>query len=514
MQKNISLKNVEYSIREKPILQGVSFKCSENERLCIFGENGAGKSTLLKILCGQIEADSGVIDKQGHIRFVYVPQEFDHAYKEVSIEGYIKELAGDKLSQKVFNYANELGFNVEKNKESLCGSLSGGQQKILALSVAFALGPDFLLMDEPENHLDIVSRIELVSLLKEFRGGIIFISHDRLLIDAIATKIGEIAGGKIHISEGGYDDYIEMKMERIGGLQRQYDAETKRIKQLSSAIVILQQKAFRGKEISAYRRAKEELDGLKKAHKESSRPDDKKTKIKLVGADQLIHSGKLVCKMDAGSFGFEQKTKVSGKKVKEDAKKIIFNNANLEIRSGEKIVLLGRNGSGKSTFLKCLTGELPLLHGEMTWRPAVKWAYFDQHAQFDPESRAVEIVMDKLNANDEDARTALGKMKFDSDRMNQQVKSLSGGERMRLRFAIVFGLKPDLIILDEPTNHIDEVTWEILLLACQTSKSTILLVSHDYEFIEAFNPTVFWLIHGQKVEARHKDLNTLLDEIK
>jgi ATPase subunit of ABC transporter with duplicated ATPase domains len=506
VQKNISLKNVEYSIREKPILQGVSFRCSENERLCIFGENGAGKSTLLKILCGQVEADSGIIDKQGHIRFVYVPQEFDHKYKEVTIEGYIKELAGDKFLQKVFNYGNELGFNIEKNKEALCGSLSGGQQKIVALSVAFALSPDFLLMDEPENHLDIVSRIELVSLLKDFRGGIIFISHDRLLIDAIATKIGEIAGGKIHISEGGYDDYIAMKMERIGGLQRQYDAESKRIKQLSSAIVILQQKAFRGKEISAYRRAKEELDGLKKAHKESARPDDKKTKIKLVGTDQSIHSGKLICKMDDGAFGFE--------KVGKKARSQIFNNANLEIRSGEKIVLLGRNGSGKSTFLKCLTGELPMQKGEMTWRPAVKWAYFDQHAQFDPEARAVEIVMDKLNAIDEDARTALGKMKFDSDRMNQQVKSLSGGERMRLRFAIVFGLKPDLIILDEPTNHIDEVTWEVLLQACQTSKSTILLVSHDYEFIEAFEPTVFWLIHGQKVEARHKDLNTLLDEIK
>lgn len=500
MQKNISLRNIEYSIREKPILQGVSFRCNENERLCIFGENGAGKSTLLKILCGQVEPDSGIVDKQGHIRFVYVPQEFDHKYKEVKIEEYIKELAGDKLSKRVFTYAKEIGFDAEKHKGKLCGSLSGGQQKIMALSVTFALSPDFLLLDEPENHLDIVSRIELVSFLKEFRGGIIFISHDRLLIDAIATKIGEIAGGKIHISEGGYDDYVQMKMERIGGQQRQYDAESKRIKQLSSAIVILQQKAFRGKEISAYRRAKEELDGLKKAHKESSRPDDTKTRIKLSSGEQTIHTGKLVCKMDEGSFSFG-KTK-------------IFDNVNLEIRSGEKIVLLGRNGSGKSTFLKCLTGELPLTKGENTWRPAVKWAYFDQHAQFDPEARAVEIVMEKLNALEEDARTALGKMRFDKDRMDQHVKSLSGGERMRLRFAIVFGLKPDLIILDEPTNHIDEVTWEILLQACQTSKSTILLVSHDYEFIEAFEPSVFWVIHGQKVLARHKDLNTLLDEIK
>jgi ATPase subunit of ABC transporter with duplicated ATPase domains len=115
---------------------------------------------------------------------------------------------------------------------------------------------------------------------------------------------------------------------------------------------------------------------------------------------------------------------------------------------------------------------------------------------------------------DEEARTILGMMRFDSVRMMQDTKSLSGGERMRLRFAIVFGLKPDLIILDEPTNHIDEVTWEILLHACSTTKSSVLLVSHDYEFIEAFKPSVYWLINDQKIVPRHKDLNTLLEEIK
>jgi ATPase subunit of ABC transporter with duplicated ATPase domains len=500
--KSIALTDIQYAINEKPILQGVSFTCTENERICIFGENGAGKSTLLKILCGDISPDGGSVQKQGHVRFVYVSQEFDHSYADKLIETYIKELAGDVFFKKTYSIGSEIGFDLEKNKQNLCGSLSGGQQKILALSVAFAVSPDFILLDEPENHLDIVSRRELIVLMEKFKGGIIFISHDRMVIDTISTKIGELSSGKMYISEGGYEDYIQMKMERIGGLQRQYDAQSKRIKQLSSSIVILQQKALRGKEVSAYRKVKDELEDLKKSHKESGRPDDKKTKISISQTDQKLHNGKLLFKVKDGSFKYE------------NAKSFIFKDANLEIRSGEKIVLLGRNGSGKSTFLKCLTRDLTLQSGEVVWAGGIKWAYFDQHAEFEPDANPLDVVMNKLNCIDIEARAALGAMKFDEGRMKTPVANLSGGERMRLRFAITFGLKPDFILLDEPTNHIDEVTWEILLNACTNSKSSILLVSHDYEFIQEFNPNVFWMMHGQKVLVRHKDLDTLLEEMR
>ncbi|MDQ5961644.1 MAG: ATP-binding cassette, subfamily er 3, partial [Patescibacteria group bacterium] len=309
MQKTISVKNVEYAVHEKPILQGVSFRCAEDERICIFGENGAGKSTLLKIICGELEPDSGSVEKQGHIRFVFVPQEFDHSHQDLLIEEFIKEKAGETLSKKVHMFAKMLGFHVEKHKDTKCGRLSGGQQKILALSCAFALAPDFLLLDEPENHLDIVSRVELVRLLEEFRGAIIFISHDRLLIDGVATKIGEIVQGKIFISEGDYDDYIQTKVERIAGLQRDHDVRSKRIKQLSSAIVILQQKAFRGKEVSAYKRAKEELAGLKKEAKENGRPDEAQNKIKIASTEQGLHGGKLVLKVVKGMFEFPEPKK-------------------------------------------------------------------------------------------------------------------------------------------------------------------------------------------------------------
>lgn len=502
MQKTISLKNIEYSIHQKPILQGVSFRCTENERICIFGENGAGKSTLLKIICGFIDTDAGTIDKQGHIRFVYVPQEFDQNFKDKTIENFIAENASENLYKKTYANGLALGFNLEKHKDKLCSSLSGGQQKILTLSTAFAVSPDFILLDEPENHLDIVSRRELINLMGRYKGGMIFISHDRLVIDTVATKVGELVSGKMHITEGGYADYIAMKMERIGGLQRAFDTESKRIKQLSSAVVIMKQKAIRGKEVSAYHRAKDELDEMKRAHKESGRPDDKQTRIKISGTDRQLHGGKLLVRIKDGAFIYEK------------SKARIFDKADLEARSGDKIVLLGRNGSGKSTFLKCLTGELALTKGEVSWATGITSAYFDQHAEFDPNATPIKVVSEKLNCLEPQAQSALGAMKFDLARMKTLTKDLSGGERMRLRLAVTFGLKPDFIILDEPTNHIDEVTWEILLEACKNSKSSILLVTHDYEFIQEFEPTVFWMIHDQKVLPRHKELDVLLEEIR
>ncbi|HEY1037570.1 MAG TPA: ABC-F family ATP-binding cassette domain-containing protein [Candidatus Paceibacterota bacterium] len=507
--KAISLKNIAYEYAERPIFTDVNLKCVDSERLCILGENGAGKSTLLKIIVGQISLDSeddngvmsGTIEKTGHIRSVYVPQEFPHKSMTLTVDQYIEKEAAVNLTKKVYAIAKELGFDAERAHDSVCGSFSGGQQKILALATAFASSPDFLLLDEPENHIDIVSRVVLIRMLNEFRGGIIFISHDRLLIDSISTKVAELARGEIHVSEGTYDDYIEDKMQRIGGMQRAYDAETKRIKQLETAVVIMRQKAIRGKEVSAYHKKKAELDELKKAHKETGRPDDKKTAIKLSGATSGLHGGKLLCRVKDGSFRYEGQGRD------------LFRDVSLEVRSGAHIALLGRNGAGKSSFLKCLTGEHAFTEGETTWAEGVKWAYFDQHMKFDSGAKPVEIVMEKLNCFEVEARAALGAMRFDLKKMNTPIEGLSGGERMRLRFALVFGAKPDFLILDEPTNHIDEVTWEVLLFACKQSKSTILLVSHDYEFIQEFGPSVFWMIQGQSVVPRYKELGDLLEEM-
>ena len=502
MQKTITIKNIVYSHTEKPLLRGVSFKCVEGERLCILGENGSGKSTLLKIIAGDITEFEGNIDKSTHMRISYVPQEFEQSEFETKVSEYMIKKAGVTVAKRVDDIAKKLGLDISKIMDRTCGSLSGGQQKLLALSVVLATNPDFILLDEPENHIDIVSRMVLIQMLQDYRGSIIFISHDRLIIDALATKVAEVSGGIMHLSEGRYDDYIQSKMERSGGLQRQYDAESKRIRQLEATVVILRQKAFRGKEISAYKRKMEELNELKSKHKESDRPEDKKTKIRIHQKSDGLHGGKLLWKMKDAGYHYE------------GSKTDIFRNVHLEIRTGGHIVLLGRNGSGKSTFLKCLIKEWELTKGEVNWTSGIKFSYFDQHARFDENMTPVEAVIDKLHCSDEEARAVLGSMRFNTDKMSVQIKNLSGGERMRLRFGIVFGGKSDVIIFDEPTNHLDEVTWEILLSACKNSKSTILLVSHDYEFIESFNPSVFWVIHNQSVVPRYKDLGDLLEEIK
>lgn len=518
--KYINLKKIEYSYGDRTIFSGVSLKCSENERLCILGENGAGKSTLLKILCGEIVADEGIVEKSGHVRAVYIPQEFPHSSFDKTVAQYIEANVGISLTKRVHSISKELGFDLDKiapkdasDIAPLCGSFSGGQQKILMLSVAFAGNPDFILLDEPENHIDIVSRMVLIRMLQEYRGGVVFISHDRLLIDSIATKVAELAGGQVHVSEGGYDDYIEHKMERIGGMQRAFDTETKRIKQLQNTIVILKQKAIRGKEVSAYQRKLKELNELKASHKDTGRPDDKKARVKISQGGEGFHDGKLLMRTTKLSFKYP------------DAKAFTFKDVSLEVRSGSHIALLGRNGTGKSTFLKCLTGGLVPDEGAVTWamgtydptsrvpEKPVSFAYFDQHMQFDDDAKPVDVVMKMLNCFDVEARSALGAMRFDLTRMQTRIGSLSGGERMRLRFAIVFGKKPDFLILDEPTNHIDEVTWEVLLHACKVSKSTILLVSHDYEFIQEFAPELFWVIGEQTVTPRWKDLGELLGEM-
>lgn len=502
MLKTVSLKNISQVFLERTILRGASFKTTEGEKICIVGENGAGKSTLLKIIAGTLEPTEGSIDRNGHIRTYYVAQEFDKDDLEITIEDFILKYTTASHFKKIFSSSTQLGFNLDRVKDKTCKHLSGGQQKILALSVGLAVAPDFLLLDEPENHLDIVSRIELIRLLKSYRGGVLFVSHDRMMIDAIAEKVAEVTEGKVFISEGGYQDYIDSRLSRIAGLQRSFDTESKRIRQLEAMLPILTQKAFRGKEVSSYQKAKKELEELKEKHKDSPRADDRKTKIVLRQNNAELHNGKLLCRIEKVSFGY---TPTSGD---------IFRDITVDIRTGEAIVLLGRNGSGKSTFLKCLTGNLPLRTGTVTWSEGVTRSYFDQHAEFEPEQTPVEVVQHGLVCDVKKARSVLGMMKFSPQKMDTPIKSLSGGERMRVRFGLVFGAQPDFIILDEPTNHLDEVTWQILLDACNTSKSTILLVTHDYEFINELEEKVFWLIKNQTIKEHHKDLEEIVEELK
>lgn len=499
--KTVTLKNIQQSFLERVILKNVSLKLNSNENIAIVGENGAGKSTLLKIIARILEPTAGTLTYQGHIRTYYVPQEFPHDYLEKSIEEYIVDTTSVTLSPKVQRFAKRLGYTYDPTTKA-CKLLSGGQQKIVMLSVALACSPDFLLLDEPENHLDIVSRQELIKLLADFSGGILFISHDRLMINSLADKVIEVTEGTAYLSEGGYEEYREERLGRIAGLQRAFDTEVKRMRQLQTMLPILEAKAFRGKDVPTYLKRKAELAELKQKHKDSPRASDKQTKIKLRTTGEGIYSGRLLCRVTDLGFQYPE------------ARGDIFRGVSIDIRSGTPIVLLGRNGSGKSTFLKCLTSTMHPTQGSVVWSEGIGVAYFDQHAAFDPEQTPIDVVREGLHCDEKKARSVLGMMKFIPQKMLTPIKSLSGGERMRVRFGLVFGAEPDFLILDEPTNHLDEVSWEILLEACNSTKSTLLLVTHDYEFINELKSKTFWLIKNQTIRERHKDLEEIIEELK
>lgn len=500
MQKTISLKHVSVDFGTKVVLDDVSLSIAVPEHLCVVGENGEGKSTLLRVLSGAVEVTDGVVHLSNGTRVYYVPQEFPSEHMDRTAREYAVLEAGHSMYKRVEEICKKLGLRLATYADQECKYLSGGQQKLLALAVGVAQRPDFLLLDEPENHLDIVTRKQLIAELQDFPGALICISHDRFVIDALAEKILEVAGGKVHVSEGSYADYREARLRRIEGAQRTYDAEEKRITELKKAYVIAHQKAIRGKETAAYHRIKDELVGLKQDHKENKRAEDEFTKIKLASSRSDLHTSKLLVKAVDVSYGYPGKSP-------------LFKKLSFEIRVGGHIVLLGRNGSGKSTLLKLMQGTLAPDAGAITWAPGIKVHYFDQHMAFDPTRSAREVVEEHYGCSAQDARAVLGSVKFDLDRMERKIESLSGGERMRLKFAIVFGMNPDVIVLDEPTNHVDITTWDILLERCNATKATLILVTHDEEFIEKLHNTLFFVLSKSEFRVRHKSLTELLDEL-
>ncbi len=493
----LTLKNITYSYGEKVVLENINLSLIQGERIFVVGENGSGKSTLFKIINQNIFPETGNIIKQNHIRSYYVTQEFDED-KNLTLEEYIIKKQAQNVIKKIFDIGISLGFSIEKKLKDACKSISGGQQKILMLSIGIALNPHILLLDEPENHLDIVSRFSLIGILQNFKGAILFISHDRLSIDSLSEKIAEMDKGKLFITEGNYQDYIEARLSRIEGMQREWQKKNKRIDQLKNVVRILGKQAFRGHNTAEYHKRKEELENLKKIH--TDKPEDRKTKINLL-LNNKTHEGKLLCKIDNMSFTYSHE------------KPAIFKNIDLEIRSGSKIVLIGRNGIGKSTFFKCLMGEINNYQGNIKWSENCKKSYLDQNIKFEDEETPLSIIKKELYIDNENARAVLGSVKISGNKVETKIKLLSGGEKMRIKFAIAFASQPDFLICDEPTNHLDEVTWEILLDVCKKSKITLLIVTHDYEFIKELEPSFFWILHNKNIKESYKDIDEVIEEI-
>ena len=498
----LNLSNAYLGFGDFPLLDHTELHIEPNERVCLVGRNGAGKSTLMKVLAGEVQLDDGKLifekdivvarleqDPPRHIQetvFEYVAEGIAHLsdllkqYHHISqqmLTNYSDELLA-KLSQVQAQLEHNNGWQFENRiqdtlklleldpDKKLC-ELSGGWVRRAALARALVADPDILLLDEPTNHLDVEAITWLEDLLLNFKGSIIFISHDRSFIRKMATRIVDLDRGKLVSYPGNYDLYLETKAEdlRVEALQNElFDKK------------LAQEEVWIRQGIKARRTRNEgRVRTLKKLREErrNRREVQGKAKIQL---DTTARSGKIVFEIENASYEVEGKT--------------LLKDFSATIQRGDKIALVGSNGCGKTTFIKLLLGELQPTSGTIRCGTKLDVAYFDQYrAELDLEKTVMDNVADgkqdiEVNGVKRHVLGYLQDFLFPPKRAMTPVKALSGGERNRLLLAKLL-LKPNnLLILDEPTNDLDVETLELLEELLADYQGTLLIVSHDRQFID------------------------------
>lgn len=498
----INLTNAYLSFSDAPLLDHIDMAIEVNERVCLVGRNGAGKSTLLKVLNKEVPLDEGQIvyennvvvsrlqqdpprDVQGNV-FDFVAEglqeqaqllkdyhELSHQVEQEPSESNLAKLAkmqeqldhqnGWQLENRIRNVISSLSLD----SEAQLSSLSGGWLRKAALAKALVCQPTVLLLDEPTNHLDIETIKWLEEFLKSFNGSIVFISHDRSFIRQMATRIIDLDRGKIASWSGNYDNYLLGKEEAL------------RVEELQNAEFdkkLAQEEVWIRQGIKARRTRNEgRVRALKAMRQEYSE------RRKVMGSakmqiEEALRSGKIVFELENVTYQVDDK--------------LLVNDFSVQVLRGDKIALIGPNGIGKTTLLKLMLGNLTTTSGSVHCGTKLEVAYFDQYRlELDPE----KTVMDNLAEGKQEvmvngrSRHVLGYLQdflFPPKRARTPVRALSGGERNRLLLAKLF-LKPsNLLVLDEPTNDLDIETLELLEELVNDYQGTVLLVSHDRQFVD------------------------------
>ena len=382
------------------------------------------------------------------------------------------------MDVEVDKICNGLGI-AQEQREQRFDSLSGGEKTRVNLARLLLEKTDILLLDEPTNHLDLRSVEWLEGYINSFKGTVLTISHDRYFLDQVADRVVEIVDGHAEFYSGNYSFYIDEKQARFNLQLKQYEQEQAKLKQLG--FTVERMKGWGINNRTLYRRAmsiQHRMERIKKTEKPKTEKTMKAT------FNQKDFSGDVVFKMKNVAKSYGERT--------------LFSDVELNVEGGERIALLGDNGTGKSTFIKCLLGE-ESCQGRIQFGPTVKWGYLPQIIKFNhPERSLYDTMLYEKNCTPQVARDRLGAFLFQGEDVFKSVGNLSGGEQSRLRLCMLMDEKINLLILDEPTNHLDIASREWVEAAIEEFEGVLLFVSHDRYFIEKFAERI-WLLENGKI---------------
>ena len=499
------------------LLQGLSFEVQEGERVAILGRNGCGKTTLFNILTGQMDYDDGSVFVNPHKKLGLISQipkfpvgctvedVLRSAFTAVTaakrkMEELEKKMAFFASSEQLKEYDDLVnrfqaggGYEMDVDVDKICNglgistaqrqqefdSLSGGEKTRVNLARLLLEKTDILLLDEPTNHLDLKSVEWLEEYIKAFKGTVLAISHDRYFIDQIAQRVIEIVDGHAEFYSGNYSFYMDEKQARFDLQMKQYEQEQAKLKQLGYTVERMKGWGINNRTL--YRRAmsiQHRMERIKKTEK----PKTEKTMKASFGEKDF--SGDIAFKMKNVSKAFGERT--------------LFSDVELTVEGGERIAILGDNGTGKTTFINCLLGSEDCT-GKIQFGPTVKWGYLPQTIRFThPERTLYDTMLYEKNCTPQTARDRLGQFLFSGEDVFKTVGTLSGGEQSRLRLCMLMDEKINLLVLDEPTNHLDIASREWVEAAIEEFEGVLLFVSHDRYFIEKFAERI-WLLEDGKI---------------
>ena len=532
----LAINNLSVQFTGTNLFENVTFNISDHDRIGLVGKNGAGKSTLLKILCGWQQPETGSLVIAAGQTVGYLPQEmvpdttrsvideamtaFSHIDELAALEQRLTEEIASRTDYesaeyiKLLNRHNEvteqismLGASSRREQTEkvllrlglkhhdfgrLVAEFSGGWQMRVELAKLLLKRPDFLLLDEPTNHLDIVSIQWLENFLKGYGGAVVLVSHDRTFLDNITTRTIEITAGRIYDYKCSYSEYVVQMQERRASQMAQLTAQQREVAQIEAFIERFRYKATKSKQVQSRIKMLDKMEMVK--------VDEVSTEHIHFRFPPAPHSGKIV--VEAQGLG------------KAYADLQVFDGVDFLLTSGKKVAFVGRNGEGKSTMAKIIVGEINDYSGSFRLGAQVQVGYYAQNqaAMLNGEKTVFQTIDDIATGDIRPKiRNILGSFLFDSEDCEKKVKVLSGGEKARLALAKLLLTPSNLLVLDEPTNHLDMDSKDILKNALLQYTGTLIVVSHDRDFLQGLTDELYEFRDGSVHEFKG-DIFEFLEE--